>query len=128
MTVLVCVAHPDDEAIGVGGTIAKYAKEGEKVISIIFSLGEGSNPLLDPDYLTKRRQIESKKVGKLLGVKEVLFMGLSDIGFLKDISSEDVRNKFKIYLKKYKPELIFTHCLDDPHPHHRVISQLVKCC
>ncbi|MFA4887817.1 MAG: PIG-L family deacetylase, partial [Candidatus Nanoarchaeia archaeon] len=38
-TILVFAAHPDDEIIGVGGTIAKYAQEGKDVIVTIFSDG-----------------------------------------------------------------------------------------
>jgi len=126
MTILVCVAHPDDEAIGVGGTIAKYTKKGRDVVSIIFSLGEGSNPLLDPEYLTKTRRSESKKVGKKLGVKDVVFMGLGDVGFLKDIAHPEVKEQFKGYLRKFNPDFLFTHCIDDPHPHHRALANLVK--
>jgi len=126
MGVLVCVAHPDDEAIGVGGTIAKYAKKGRNVVTIIFSLGEGSNPLLDPEYLTKRRRNESIKVGKMLGVKEVIFMGLGDVGFVKDIADKEVKRKLRVYFERFKPKTIFTHCIDDPHPHHRAVASLIK--
>lgn len=41
---MVFCAHPDDEVLGAGGTIAKYAREGKKVIAVIFSYGESSHP------------------------------------------------------------------------------------
>ena len=61
MTTLVFAAHPDDEVLGAGGTIAKLSREGEDIISVIFSYGEGSDPLKEPESLIQERVKESKR-------------------------------------------------------------------
>ena len=66
-SILFLIAHNDDQLIGAGGTIAKYAKEGKKVVTIIFSFGESSNPL-EQDIFTRRTRVkESKQAAKVLG-------------------------------------------------------------
>ena len=134
MAILVFAAHPDDEVLGCGGTIAKYAKEGKEVTTVVFSFGEGSDPtawtlgvpISDPVYLTSTRAKESLKASKILGTKEVIFLGLRDRKF-----AEDIHKKDKIIteiLERYQPERVFTHCPDDPHPAHRLVANLVKDC
>lgn len=122
MSIAVVVAHPDDEVIGVGGTIAKYAKE-EEVRVIVVSDGEGSTFLYKPDVLRRKRRKESKKAAKILK-HEVTFLGFSDRNFLKDFKNK--REELKEKLEEIDPERIFTHSLDDPHPHHRRIAKALK--
>ena len=70
-TLLFLCAHNDDQLLGAGGTIAKYTKEGKKIITVIFSFGEMSNPL-EQDIVTRRtRVIESKRVSTILGESEL---------------------------------------------------------
>jgi len=126
MAVVVFAAHPDDEVLGAGGTIAKYIREGRNVIIVIFSHGEGSDPLLDPAYLTERRIKESKRATHVLGCKNVIFLGLADLQFRKQIDEPSTITKVKDILKKYKPNTIFTHAMDDPHPAHRAVTKLIK--
>ena len=52
--ILILVAHPDDEVLGCGGTIAKYAEEGEDVVSVILSDGDPINN--SKDFIIKRRK------------------------------------------------------------------------
>ena len=126
MTILVFVAHPDDEIIGAGATIAKYTQKGKEVISIIFSYGEGSDPLMKPSLLTSSRIAESKRAGRILGCTNIVFLGLSDLKFIEGLGKPFVGTKVKHLLEEYNPEIIFTHCPDDPHPHHRAVANFVK--
>ena len=134
MAILVFAAHPDDEILGAGGTIAKYASEGKEVVTIIFSFGEGSDPtawtlgvpISDPVYLTSTRAKESVKASKMIGTKEVIFLGLRDQKFAEDIKRKD--KIIKEILERYQPSQIFTHCPDDPHPAHRLVANLIKDC
>ena len=48
---LVVCAHPDDNILGAGGTIAKYSSEGKKVITVIASYGESGNPWLKENVI-----------------------------------------------------------------------------
>jgi len=126
MTVLVFAAHPDDEVLGCGGTLAKYAQKGRKIVIVISSHGAGSDPLKDPKIITERRLKESRRALSVLGVDEVLFLGLSDLNFVKQLSKIDTIKRIADILRQYKPDTIFTHTLDDPHPAHRAVTKLVK--
>lgn len=122
--ILVFAAHPDDVMVACGGTIAKYARQGKKVVPIIFSYGENTNPLLDPSYLTARLINESKKAFNILGSKPVL-LGLSDINLKKKLENPEVEKKIKALLSKNKPEAVFVHDSTDPRPAHKIIYKFV---
>ena len=126
MVIMVFAAHPDDEVIGAGGTIAKYAREGRQVVSVIFSYGEGSDPASEPENIIQKRVNESKKSAKILGIKETIFLGLSDMKFSKDVAQPSTKKKLSDILQRYKPKMIFTHSADDLHPAHKGVGRVVK--
>jgi LmbE family N-acetylglucosaminyl deacetylase len=119
--VLFLCAHNDDQVIGAGGTIAKYAKDGKKVVTIIFSFGEFSLPHIQEKISRKTRVLESKKAAKLLGESEVYYLALKEGEFKKEIQDKDILTKVLIILKRVKPSKIFTHSMDDPHSDHRQV-------
>jgi len=123
--ILVFCAHNDDQILGLGGTLAKYAKEGKEIVSIIFSFGESSHPWLIPKEIIETRVRESKKADKILGIKESIYLGLKEGNFLKQIKEKNIDKKIKDILKKYKPIKIFTHSRDDPHPDHQAVHKVV---
>jgi LmbE family N-acetylglucosaminyl deacetylase len=120
-SVLFLCAHNDDQVIGAGGTIAKYAKEGKKVVTVIFSYGEFSLPHLQEKITRRTRVIESKKAAKLLGESEIYYLALKEGEFGKEIQNKDILTKVMIILKRVNPSKIFTHSLDDPHSDHRQV-------
>jgi len=124
-TILVFVAHADDEAIGMGASITKYAKEGKKVIGIIFSYGEMSSPWLRKDLLIKERVKEAKDIGKFIGCSETIFLGLKDRNLEEDIKNYNIKEKVVNLIKKYKPSKIFTHSRKDAHKDHRNVNKVV---
>lgn len=79
-------AHPDDEAIGCGGTLAKAAADGHRVVVVTATRGEhGEIPdgLLRPDeQLWQRRVAESVAAGRILGVHRWEFLGYVDSGMM----------------------------------------------
>lgn len=116
MTVMVCAAHPDDEVIGLGGTIAKLSQE-EKVVSVIFSFGDKYPFWKKGKDIKKDRVKETKACEKILGVSKTHFLGLKDLEIKKN--EEKAVKKLKKLVLKYKPSRIFTHTLTDGHPDHR---------
>jgi LmbE family N-acetylglucosaminyl deacetylase len=87
MSTLVTVhAHPDDEAIACGGTIAKAAKEGHRVV-IVFATrgehGEVAEGFLEPgEELAARREVEARRAAEMLGAHRVEFLGYRDSGMM----------------------------------------------
>ena len=84
MNILVLAAHPDDEVLGCGGTIARLAAEGHEVFIAI--LGEGitsrfSQQSEKSDALVQALHNHSKQVAQLLGAREVVMGGFPDNRF-----------------------------------------------
>lgn len=124
-TIMVFCSHADDEFIGMGGSLIKYAREGKNIIVVVFSYGELSNPLLKKEILIKERVKEAKEIGKFIGCKETIFLGLRDMNLIKDIERFNIKKKVKSLIKKYKPKKVFTHSIFDPHQDHRVVGRLI---
>jgi len=125
MTVLVCVAHPDDEVLGCGATIVKLSKK-EKVITVIFSYGDAWPPwMVDKKDLIKTRVKESKLAGEILGVNKTYFLGLKDTRIALDWSVEKEKALHRLF-EKYKPTKVFTHTARDKHKDHAAVNKIVN--
>ena len=125
-TVMVFCAHPDDEVIGVGGTIAKYSKQGKEVIAVIFSYGESSHPWMKKKFTIKMRVKESRKAGKLLGCKKTIFLGLKDAFLSKETQNPKVKKMLENLITKYQPKKIFTHSYNDViYKDHRSVHDTI---
>lgn len=120
-TVLFLCAHNDDQLLGAGGTIAKWSKEGKRIVTIIFSFGENSHPLQQDVVTRKTRVKESKKAAKILGEEGHYYIGLKETRFQEGIDEKNIHEKIKNMIEKIKPGKIFTHSMDDPHPDHRAV-------
>ena len=124
-TALVICAHSDDQVFGAGGTIARYAREGKTVKTIIFSYGEQSHPWLDRKVVVQTRTKEAFDADKVLGGHGVLFYGLLEGKFAEEAKEKKTVQKLIQLLHKLKPQKIFTHSEDDPHPDHKATAALV---
>jgi len=121
--VLVIAAHPDDEILGCGGTIAKLVKDGWEAFTLI--LGEGvtgrerkrdANKKADDLKSLKDHAI---KANEILGVKEVFFKDLPDNRFDR-LAMLDIVKVIEEIIEEVKPEIIFTHFKDDLNVDHQI--------
>ncbi len=96
-------AHPDDEAFGPGGTLAKLAKDND-VFIICATRGEAGE---GGKNLAKIREKELKESAKVLGVKQVFCLGFID-GTLSNSTYHLLAEKIESELKKLKPNLLIT--------------------
>ncbi len=84
MAVLVCFhAHPDDEAIATGGSMARAAADGHRVVLVIATdgaHGEAPDDLAPGESLVDRRRVETDRSAAALGVARVEFLGYTDSG------------------------------------------------
>ena len=101
-------AHPDDEAFGPGGTLAMLAKEREVYLICVTNGEAGMNSSQKTHKLADIRREELLKSAKILGVKEVFFLGYKD-GTLCNNLYHEVAEKIKDVLEEIKPEIIITH-------------------
>jgi len=125
-TVMIVCAHDDDDSVGAMGTILKYIDEGKRIVKIVFSYGESSQPHLKEKVITKTRVKETMNVSKNIGIKDTIYFGLADGKVKEEIENKDIRKKLKKLIRKYKPSKILIPTGIDPHPDHRAVSNAVK--
>ena len=120
-TVLIVAAHPDDEVLGCGGTMARLAKEGHRIHTMI--LGEGissryARRSLASQSALRKLQRDARAANQLLGVVSTTFKGLSDNRF-DELSLLDVVKRVEQQVAKVNPEVIYTHHPGDLNVDHR---------
>jgi len=124
--ILVVAAHPDDEVLGCGGTIAKNAESSDIFIAI---LGEGISSRYQNRGEAEKSELQElqrqgQRACKILGAKEVLFFGLPDNRF-DSIPFLEIVKKVEEVIKKFEPNTIYTHHSGDLNIDHRLTFQAV---
>ncbi len=127
MDVLIVVAHPDDEVLGCGGTIARMTREGNTVYIAI--LGEGITSRFEhregaDQTLVDALHARSQKVAELLGVTELFTYDLPDNRF-DTVPLLDVIKIVEELIERLKPEVIYTHHGGDLNVDHMVVHRAV---
>ena len=124
--ILFFCAHNDDQIVGAGGTISKYSKEGKNIITIIFSYGEKSHPWIKPEHIVNTRIKEALDSNNVLGGDEVIFYDLKEGNFINDYKNKGIENKIIKLIDDFKPEKIFFHSDEDPHPDHIAVNKFIN--
>lgn len=116
--VLIIAAHPDDELLGCGGTIAKYTNSGHQVKAVIVCEGESIR------YLGKNvdQQKATEKARVCLGVEEVMRLNYPDQK-LDTISLVDIISPLEKIIDSYKPDIVFCQHGGDINRDHRIVYE-----
>lgn len=117
MRVLIIAPHPDDEIIGVGGTIAKRAKEGDEVYVCIVT--KGKSPLFNPDFIEQGRR-ECREADAKLGVKETFFLDFPAV-MLETIPRYELNGKVAEVVQNIKPEEVYIPHRGDMQIDHQMV-------
>jgi N-acetylglucosamine malate deacetylase 1 len=117
MRVMAIAAHPDDETLGAGGTLASHAERGDEVWVCI--LTDGVTARHDA---TELQQSCAVRAGDVLGVKKVAFCGFPDQR-LDTFPLLEVIRPIQEYVDELQPHVVYTHFKDDPNQDHRVAFQ-----
>jgi LmbE family N-acetylglucosaminyl deacetylase len=128
---LMCIlAHPDDESLGVGGTLARYAREDIETYLITATRGERGrfgDAAVRPSLqvVGEVREAELRAAGKELGIREIHFLNYVD-GDLDRASPAEAQGKIVPLIRRIKPHVVVTFGPDGAygHPDHIAISQL----
>lgn len=145
-TVLVIAAHPDDEVLGCGGTLAKLADDGAEIHLAFLADGVGARKT-DPSFapcdapldpansqlpsrvqaeltdLTQRRQA-AEAAARLLGAASVHFDDLPD-NRLDSLPLLDIVQRVEALIDRHRPATVFTHHAGDLNIDHRRVHQAV---
>ena len=116
-------AHPDDEILGLGGTLAEYAQNGTRVELVVATRGEAGEiadpALATPENLASVREQEMLCSARTLGVSHVTFLGYRDSGMdgtednknpLAYINSDsaEVTARLVEIIRRFRPHIILT--------------------
>lgn len=123
MNVLVVAPHPDDEAIGCGGVIAKHVAAGDAVVILYLTTGERGCPGLSPDEASVRRRLEGQESAALLGAQSVTWFNEPD-GALRD--HQELRDRLGLLLATTPQDVIYVTHEREAHPDHRAAGRLVR--
>lgn len=102
-------AHPDDEAFGPAGTLAKYAQTHDAYI-ICATRGEAgeNNDTTENEDLADKREQELRRSAAILGVEEVFFLGYKD-GTLSNNQYHAIAEDIRKITDEYEPEILMTY-------------------
>lgn len=123
--VLVVAAHPDDEVLGCGATIARLTREGAEVYIAI--LGEGITSRYEKEEWVDRKLLEklhaaSRRVAALLGAKDLFIHDLPDNKF-DTVPLLDVAKIIEDIIKQVRPQVIYTHHGGDLNIDHSITAR-----
>jgi N-acetylglucosamine malate deacetylase 1 len=123
-TVLVVAAHPDDEVLGCGGTIARLAADGADVHILIVAEGATSRGDEGGQDTVKALKQAAAAAAETLGALPPRFLGLPD-NRLDSVDLLDVTQMIEATVDELTPSTIYTHHEGDLNIDHRIVFQAV---
>jgi LmbE family N-acetylglucosaminyl deacetylase len=118
--VLVLAAHPDDETVGCGGTLALLADGGATITALFASDGDATRGTPhSPAETARRRRAEAARAGEVLGFS-ARSLGLPDTHLNEHL--EAIRSGIEAVVAETDPEVVFVPWFLDGHPDHRAVS------
>ncbi|MGE0813282.1 MAG: PIG-L deacetylase family protein [Vicinamibacterales bacterium] len=135
-TLTVVTAHPDDESLGFGGAIARYAEAGADVTLVTATRGErgrwrgtpfGADGHPGADALGQLREAELRAAAGVLGVRRVDLLGYGDQG-VDRVPPQSAIAAIAAHLRRERPSVVLTFGPDGAygHPDHIAMSQLTS--
>ena len=123
MNVLIFCAHADDEVIGMGGTIRKFADNNCNIRLVMFSAGaEGYATIAEKDTICATRDRETREVCKLLGISS--YRNLNQLDWDLKVNNQ-LYNEVIGEIRSFQPDVIFTHRFGD-YNDHQSVSKVVN--
>lgn len=127
-TILVIAAHPDDEVLGCGGTIAAHSQAGDKVHVVIMAEGMTSR-LPKRNRSTFAKELKSlgqaaRSANKILGAASVTLLDFPD-NRMDSMDRLDITKAIEDLVNQHQPSMIYTHHVGDVNIDHRCIHDAV---
>ena len=119
MTVLVLAAHPDDEILGAGGTLAAHVCAGEAVHAVIVSEGAGSRY---GDGMDAKLAQQAHRAAAAIGFASLRLEALPDQR-LDTVPLIDVTQRLSTIIQEVRPDTVYTHFPEDVNEDHRVVAR-----
>ena len=129
-SVLIIAAHPDDEVLGCGGTVAKLVNQGVTVNAAFLADGVSSrnDNAVELQEELETRRAAAQKAKEILGVKSLSFADFPD-NRMDAVSLLDIIKIVESLINEHQPDTVFTHHAGDLNvDHRRVHKSVVTAC
>jgi LmbE family N-acetylglucosaminyl deacetylase len=124
-SIVAIVAHPDDEVLGVAGTLARHAEDGDDVHILILADGESSRDTLDDlSCAIQARQDQANRVAQILGAKSVQTLSLPD-NQMDTLARLEIAKIVEQFIQSVSGEVVYTHHSGDVNIDHRRAHEAV---
>lgn len=123
MKVLIVAAHPDDEVLAMGGTIAKHIQRGDQVQMVFLATGILARYRSNQAQVKQLHQ-DARRVAKILGVPPPQFESFPD-NQMDSVPLLRIVKKIEKYIEKIRPEIIYTHNPKELNIDHKITYQAV---
>jgi N-acetylglucosamine malate deacetylase 1 len=120
--ILVVAAHPDDEALGCGGTLAKHANTGDEVHILFMTDGESARGLTVAN--AQRRKEASLAAAEILGAKSPTFFDFPD-NEMDVVPRIRIAQAIEDEMASLAPDIVYTHHAHDLNIDHRITHEAV---
>jgi LmbE family N-acetylglucosaminyl deacetylase len=117
--VAVIAAHPDDELLGAGGTLARHVRAGDEVHAIIVADGAGSRY---PAELISMLEKQAHRAAEVIGFASLQFLSLPDQR-LDTVPLIELTQRLESVLDEIGPGTVYTHFPEDVNADHRVVAK-----
>ena len=117
MKILVIAPHPDDEVLGVGGTIAKRANEGNNVYVCVVT--RGCEPLFKEELVMQTRE-ECRRADAFLGVKETIFLDFPAV-MLETVPRYELNGAISELIQRIMPDEVYIPHRGDMQLDHKMV-------
>ena len=132
LRLMAVLAHPDDESLGFGGTLAKYSAEGVDTFLVTATRGErgrffSPDRKADPSEVGRVRETELRAAATALGIREITVLGYPD-GAVDQVDAASAIAAIVTHIRRIRPHVIVTFGPDGAygHPDHIAISQFTS--
>jgi LmbE family N-acetylglucosaminyl deacetylase len=123
MKALVVAPHPDDEALGCGGTIRLHGRRGDHVTAVFLTSGELGLKHLSLPEAWRIREEEARNAGKILALADLRFLRCPDWQLNENISS--TARLLQEVIDREQPERIYFPHPQDSHPDHQATAPIL---
>lgn len=117
--VAVIAAHPDDELLGIGGTLARHVRNGDEVHAVVVADGAGSRY---PAELVATLEKQARRAAEVIGFTSLQFLSLPDQR-LDAVPLIETTQRLEGVLDEIEPETVYTHFPEDVNSDHRLVAR-----
>ena len=116
--------HPDDETVGLGGTLALHGRAGDSVHVIFVTTGIHGDPgsTHSPEEYVGMRQAEARNAAEVLGLAETVFWEFPDSCVVTSQDMEHVVSRLKSEYERIRPDVVYAPHIQETHSDHHFIG------